>query len=116
MLTRQPRCPRPLGRVGQSQAWRLPDIEGWSRQRAKKQWIADAVALVPRTGGILQSMFGSALKDTLAHVLSSKGEVSRGPVADLVQQALGLVEQHGLPRFDLALLKLDWPTGPPNNE
>jgi len=114
-LSRQPRFPQPVGTVGQSQVWRSPDIERWSRQRAKEQWIADAVALVPRTGGILQSMFRSTLQDTLAHALGSKGEVPRGSVADVVQQALDLVEQHGVPRFDPALLKLDWPTGSPSN-
>lgn len=114
-LTRQQRFPKPVGTVGQSQVWRSPDIERWRRQRATEQWIADAVALVPRTGGILQSVFRSTLQNTLAHALSSKGEVPRGSVADVVRQALGVVEQHGVPRFDPALLELDWPTGPSGN-
>jgi len=113
-LTRQPRFPKPVGTVGQSQVWRSPDIERWSRQRAKEKWIADAVALVPRTGGILQSVFRSTLQNKLSHALGSKGEVPRGSVADVVRQALDLVEQYGVPRFDPALLELDWPTGPGN--
>lgn len=101
------RFPTSEGRVGASDVWRWSKIEAWQRQRAKEQWIAEAVALVPRTGGILQSKFRSSLQNYLSHALGKKSEMRGASVAEVVRQAMeGL---GGLPRFDPKLLTLEWP-------
>ncbi len=106
-LTQQARFPKPAGRVGNSEVWRWRTIEQWSREREKERWIADAVALVPRTGGILQSMFRSALQNYLANSLGRNPEKKGATVAEVVYAAMeGLP---GVPRFDPKLLKLEWP-------
>ena len=68
-LAQQPRFPRAVGRVGNSNVWRASDVERWRLQRAREQWIADAVALAPRTGGLLQSTFRAVLQNRLANAL-----------------------------------------------
>jgi hypothetical protein len=108
-LTQQERFPNPIGRVANSDVWRWHDIERWSRQRAKEQWIADAVALVPRTGGILQSLFRMTLQNRLANALGSKPERPGASVADVVAAAIADLDERGMPRFDPKLLQLEWP-------
>lgn len=108
-LTQQRSFPAPVGRVATSNVWRLPDIERWDRQRTKERWIAEAVALVPRTGGMLQSMFRMTLQNRLANALGSKPEMPGASVADVVAAAIADLEGRGLPRFDPELLRLEWP-------
>jgi hypothetical protein len=106
-LTRQARFPKRVGRVGQSEVWRLQDIERWRVQRAKERWIADAIAFVPRTGGVLQSQFRAALQIYLSNALGRNPEIPGASVAEVVRAAMEGVG--GVPRFDPALLELDWP-------
>lgn len=108
-LTQQKRFPEPVGRVATSAVWRWSDIERWSRQRAKERWIAEAVALVPRTGGLLQSMFRMTLQNRLANALGSRPEMPGASVADVVAAAIEDLQNRGIPRFDPKLMKLDWP-------
>jgi hypothetical protein len=106
-LTQQKRFPKPIGRIGNSEVWAWPKIERWSREREKERWIADAVALVPRTGGILQSKFRAALQMYLANALGSKPAMPGASVAEVASRAMeGL---GGIPRFDQKLLSLKWP-------
>jgi len=109
-LTQQARFPKAVGRVGNSNVWRASDIQRWRVQRAKEQWIADAVALVPRTGGLLQSMFRSVLQSSLANGLGKRPAMPGTSVADVVHAATESVKDRGVPRFDPALLKLEWPS------
>jgi hypothetical protein len=109
-LAQQPRFPRAVGRVGNSNVWRASDVERWRLQRAREQWIADAVALAPRTGGLLQSTFRAVLQNRLANALGAKPDMPGASVADVIQAAVDAVKDAGVPRFDPALLKLEWPT------
>lgn len=108
-LSQQSRFPNPVGRVGNSNVWRASDIERWRIQRAKAQWIADAVALVPRTGGLLQSLFRASLQHRLSNALGKRPDMPGASVADVVHAAMASVEADGVPRFDPALLTLEWP-------
>ena len=109
-LARLERFPQPVGRVGNSTVWRASDIEGWRVQRAKQQWIADAVALVPRTGGLLQGMFRSVLQNRLSNALGKSPDMPGASVAEVVHAAIDSVKDSGIPRFDPLLLKLEWPS------
>jgi predicted DNA-binding transcriptional regulator AlpA len=109
-LTQQARFPKAIGRVGNSNVWRASDIERWRTQRAKEQWIADAVALVPRTGGLLQSTFRSSLQISLSNALGKNPAMLGASVTDVVHVAMESVRDSGVPRFDPALLKLQWPS------
>lgn len=109
-LAQVERFPRPVGRVGNSAVWRASDIERWRAQRAKQQWIADAVALAPRTGGLLQGMFRSALRNRLANALGKTPDMPGASVSEVVHAAVDSVKDAGVPRFDPALLKLEWPS------
>jgi hypothetical protein len=108
-LTQHDRFPAPVGKVGPSLVWRWRDIESWDRRRMKERWIADAVALVPRTGGILQSLFRMTLQNRLANALGSKPEMPGASVAEVVSAAIRDLDGRGQPRFDPKLLRLDWP-------
>jgi predicted DNA-binding transcriptional regulator AlpA len=108
-LTQQNRFPAPVGRIATSNVWRWSDVERWARQRSRERWIAEAVALVPRTGGMLQSMFRMTLQNRLANALGSKPEMPDASVADVVTAAIADLDGRGLPRFDPQLLQLDWP-------
>ena len=108
-LAQQERFPAPVGRVATSVVWRWGDIERWNHQRAKERWIAEAVALVPRTGGILQSMFRMTLQNRLANALGSKPEMPGAAVSDVVEAAIEDLGKRGMPRFDPKLLQLQWP-------
>lgn len=109
-LARQPRFPRAVGRVGNSDVWRASDIDRWQVERAKQKWIADAVALAPRTGGFLQSMFRAALQNRLANALGKAPDMPGASVTEVVHAAMDSVKDLGEPRFDPALLKLEWPS------
>ena len=108
-LAQQARFPRAVGRVGNSDVWRASDIEKWRVQRVKEQWIADAVALVPRTGGLLQSMFRASLQNWLANALGKEPAMPNASVADVVHAAMDSVKDSGVPRFAPALMTLEWP-------
>jgi predicted DNA-binding transcriptional regulator AlpA len=108
-LTQQGRFPKAVGRVGNSNVWRASDIERWRVQRAKEHWIAEAVALVPRTGGLLQSMFRASLQNRLANALGNHPDMPGASVAEVVGAAMASVKAEGVPRFDPALLTLEWP-------
>lgn len=108
-LAQQARFPRAIGRVGNSDVWRASDVDRWRVQRTKEQWMAEAVALAPRTGGFLQSQFRALLQAGLANALGTKPSMPGASVADVVRAALDSVSDLGVPRFDPALLKLDWP-------
>ena len=108
-LTQQPRFPKTAGRVGSSNVWRASDVERWGVQRTREQWIADAVALAPRTGGLLQSTFRSVLQNRLANALGTKPDMPGASVGDVVHAAVDAVRDAGVPRFDPSLLKLEWP-------
>ena len=108
-LAQQNRFPAPVGQVGGLKVWRWPSVERWDRQRTKEQWIADAVALAPRTGGVLQSLFRAHLQNRLANALGSKAEMPGASVADVVSAAIADLDGRGMPRFDPALLQLKWP-------
>lgn len=112
-LVQQARFPRPVGKVGNSDVWRASEIQRWRGQRAKEKWIADAVALAPRTGGFLQSQFRAVLQARLANALGGKPAMPGASVADVVQASLDSLSDLGEPRFDPALLKLNWPAEPP---
>jgi predicted DNA-binding transcriptional regulator AlpA len=109
-LTQQARFPNAVGRVGNSNVWRASDIERWRVQRAKEQWIADAVARVPRTGGLLQSAFRVSLQARLANALGPRAATPGASVADVVHAATESLKDRGVPRFDPALLNLEWPS------
>jgi predicted DNA-binding transcriptional regulator AlpA len=111
-LVQQARFPRAVGRVGNSDVWRASDIERWRVQRAKEQWIADAVALVPRTGGLLQSMFRASLQNRLANAVGKDPATPGASVAEVVHAAMDSVKDSGVPRFDPALLGRAWPSWP----
>ena len=109
-LVRLERFPRPVGRVGSSTVWRASDIERWRGQRAKQRWIANAVALVPRTGGVLQGMFRSVLQNRLSNALGKVPDMPDASVAEVVHAAIDSVRDYGVPRFDPLLLRLEWPS------
>ena len=69
-------------------------------------WIHDALKLVPK-GDICQSTFRSALNATFRNALGPKPENPGGSVADAVKVAIRSIGCE--PRFDPALLTLDWP-------
>jgi hypothetical protein len=108
-LVQQKRFPDPIGHVAGSDVWRWRDIERWDRQRVKERWIADAVALVPRTGGILQSLFRMTLQNRLANALGSRPDMPGASVADVVAAAIADLDDRGIPRFDAKLMQLKWP-------
>lgn len=110
-LAQQGRFPEPVGRVATSVVWRWRDIERWNFQRTNEKWIAEAIALVPRTGGILQSLFRMTLQNRLANALGSKPEMPGASVADVVRAAIDDLSDRGSPRFDRKLLELEWPAG-----
>lgn len=108
-LTQQPRFPKAVGRVGSSNVWSASNVESWRVQRIREQWTADAVALAPRTGGLVQSTFRSVLQNRLANALGAKPDMPGASVADVVHAAVDAVKDAGVPRFDPALLTLEWP-------
>lgn len=108
-LTQQIRFPKPVGKIGNSYIWSRPKVEQWARQRANERWIADAIALVPRTGGLLQSMFRSSLQISLANALGKQPAMPGASVAEVVEAAMDSVSDWGVPRFDPTLLRLEWP-------
>jgi hypothetical protein len=110
-LVQQARFPKPVGRVAGSDVWSTTQVERWRRERVKERWIADAIALVPRTGGLTQSALRMALQIRLSNALGARPEMPDATVAEVVDAAIDDAKGHGpgVPRFDARLRQLQWP-------